>query len=246
MTSAPGRVEIVLPAHNEADSIAATLREFYRVTSTDGMDVSFLVCEDGSTDGTPEVVRALARELPVVLDSSPERRGYSRAVVDGMRSSSADVVGFIDSDGQCDPHDLARLAAALDGVDAVVGYRHPRVDSIIRRCMSRAFGLVFRRVFPIDRRDPSCPYVLIRRCALQRTLRGHPGILPQGFWWEFNARATAAGLSVREVPVHHRGRAAGRTQVYRLANLPRIVADHLIGLWHLRRDMAAISSGDGG
>jgi dolichol-phosphate mannosyltransferase len=236
------RVEMVLPAHNEAESIGETIREFHQVAAADGLQVSFLVCEDGSTDGTPDVIRALAEELPVVLDSTPDRRGYSRAVVDGMRSTTGDVVGFIDGDGQCDPHDLARLASALNDADMAVGYRDPRADSTARRWMSGAFGLVFRSVFPVKCRDPSCPYVLIRRAALERVLKGRPGILPQGFWWEFNARAMAAGLSIGEVPVHHRVRASGQTQVYRPSKLPRIVGEHLVGLWHLRRDIAASHS----
>jgi glycosyltransferase involved in cell wall biosynthesis len=230
-------IEIVLPIHNEAASIASTLREFHRVATEDGFAVSFRACEDGSTDGTQEVLRRLASELPLEVDSVAGRRGYSRAVIDGLRAATAPLVGFIDSDGQCDPADLRLLAAAMDDHDIVFGYRAPRVDPFVRLVMSHAFGGAFRLVFPVKRRDPSCPYLLVRRDVIEGLLRGNPGILPQGFWWEFSARVHAAGLRVAEVPVHHRQRTAGTTQVYRATKVPRIAWTHLVGLLALRRDL---------
>lgn len=104
--------------------------------------------------------------------------------------------------------------------------------------MSAAFGVPFRLMFRVRRADPSCPYLLIRREALGDVLRGSPGILPQGFWWEFSARVHAAGLRAAEVPVRHRPRAAGTTQVYKPAKIPGIAAEHLLGLLALRRDIA--------
>lgn len=230
-------VQIVTPVHNEAGSIAETLREFHRVAGADGIDVAFIVCEDGSSDGTPDILARLASELPLSLDSVEQRRGYSRAVVDGLRAASADVVGFIDSDGQCDPADLVRLLDALEGADLAVGYRHPRRDPLARKLMSASFGVVFRRVFPVPHRDPSCPYLVARRDALAPLLDEDLGLLPQGFWWEFAARTTALGLVTRQVPVNHRARSSGRSQVYKPATVPRIVIDQFAGLARLRRTM---------
>lgn len=231
-------IEVVLPAHNEGDGIGHTLREFYQVVAIEaGLPVKFLVCEDGSVDNTIDVVRDVAREMPVNLLSFSERKGYSKAVVDGFRASTAELVGFIDSDGQCDPKDFSSLVKAIDDCDYVVGYRNPRNDSAFRKLISTAFGTVYRRLFPIRIKDPSCPYLLIRRAALMRTLEGHPGILRQGFWWEFNARAQAAGLKIREVPVTHRKRTAGSTQVYKINRIPAIAIEHLRGLLVLRREL---------
>ncbi len=234
-------VDVVMPAHNEGQSIGNTIREFHRtVSGSDGIDVRFVVSEDGSTDDTCDVVLALAKELPVHLLTFPERKGYSRAVVDGLKDTTAGIVCFVDGDGQCDPADLRSLVAHLPGHDMVVGYRHPRRDSTLRKLISGAFKLVYERLFPVRLRDPSCPYVVVRREALEKILRGNPGILKQGFWWEFNARAAAAGLAVGEVPVRHRVRAAGTTQVYRLRNIPRIAYEHTLGLFTLRRELRAL------
>jgi len=232
-----------MPAHNEGAAIGATIREFYEVADRSaGVPVRFVIAEDGSTDDTCDVVRAVAEEMPVRLLSFPERKGYSRAVVDGLRATTANVVCFVDSDGQCDPADLPRLLQRLEEYDLVVGFRHPRRDPAFRLLISRAFGSVYRRLFPVRLRDPSCPYVVIRRDALDRVLTGSPGVLKQGFWWEFNARAQARGLRTAQVPVRHRERIAGQTQVYRLNKIPRIAYEHVLGLLALRRELRQLQN----
>src|SRR5207302_2551943 len=105
-------IDIVLPAHNEADSIGATLREFHEVAQAGGLTVRFIVSEDGSSDATVAIVRALAATLPITLLTEARRKGYSRAVTDGLRASTADLVACVDADGQCDPRDLVRLVRA--------------------------------------------------------------------------------------------------------------------------------------
>jgi len=222
-SSAP--IDVVLPAHNEGDGIASTLREFYEVVTTKGgIAVRFVVAEDGSTDNTVEVLNGLKDEFPLQLLSFSERKGYSKAVVDGLRATTSDVVAFIDSDGQCDPADFASLIEALPTADLVIGYRNPRHDAGYRKVMSFAFKTVYERIFPVRLKDPSCPFLLVKRPALEAILRGNPGLLRQGFWWEFNARAQSAGLTVRQLPVHHRARTEGETKVYRPAKIPGIAS----------------------
>jgi glycosyltransferase involved in cell wall biosynthesis len=233
-------IDVVLPAHNEGASIGATLREFHdRVAVVSNIPIRFVVCEDGSSDDTAPVLKALAAELPLALISDPVRKGYSRAVIDGLRATGSDWVACIDSDGQCDPDDFAKLLALRDGADLVVGWRNPRSDHWVRKAMSGAFGWVYRMFFDVRLRDPSCPYILIRRTGLEDILAGDVGILKQGFWWEFFARAAALGLVIRETPVHHRVRSSGATQVYRPTKVPRIAVEHLLGLWKLHRELKA-------
>jgi glycosyltransferase involved in cell wall biosynthesis len=232
-------IDIVLPVHNEGASIAATLREFHRVVMLEGeRPIRFVVCEDGSADNTVAELKKLSTELPLKLISDPVRKGYSKAVIDGFRNTTSEWVGFIDSDGQCDPADMLRLAAARnENVDLVMGWRNPRSDPWIRKAMSDSFKFVYRMFFKVTVRDPSCPYLLIHRHGLEKILTGNAGILKQGFWWEFLARAVGAKLRIVEMPVRHRVRSAGVTQVYRPSKVPRIAAEHLIGLWRLRREL---------
>jgi glycosyltransferase involved in cell wall biosynthesis len=241
MTPEPATIDVVLPVYNEGASIAATLREFHLVVMLEGgQPIRFVVCEDGSSDNSASVLQNLATELPLKLISDPIRKGYSRAVIDGFLGTTSDWVCFIDSDGQCDPADMLRLSALRgENIDLVIGWRNPRSDPWIRKAMSGVFGFVYHMFFRVSVRDPSCPYLLINRSGLKKILSGNVGILKQGFWWEFLARAEGANLRIVETPVRHRARAAGVTQVYRPSRLPRIAAEHLIGLCHLRRELNA-------
>lgn len=239
MAADPATIDIVLPVHNEGASIATTLREFHRVVMLEGgQPIRFVVCEDGSSDDTVPVLQTLAAELPLKLISDPVRKGYSRAVIDGFRAATSEWVGFIDSDGQCDPADFFALSALREGHDLVMGWRRPRSDPWVRKAMSGAFKAVYRLFFNVPVHDPSCPYLLINRGGLEKILLGNVGILKQGFWWEFLARAVAMYLRIVEVPVRHRARASGMTQVYRPAKVPRIALEHLLGLYHLHRELA--------
>jgi glycosyltransferase involved in cell wall biosynthesis len=231
-------IDVIVPVHNEGASIGGTLREFYSTVAIDSkIPIRFVVCEDGSTDNTVAVLKSLAEELPLKLISDPMRKGYSRAVIDGLRASDSEWVVCIDSDGQCDPNDFANLASMRGGTDLVIGWRNPRSDPWLRKLMSRAFGFVYRIYFDVEVRDPSCPYILIHRASLERILAGNVGVLKQGFWWEFVARATALGLTMKEVPVQHRVRTSGTTQVYRPTKVPRIAFEHLLGLRKLRSEL---------
>jgi dolichol-phosphate mannosyltransferase len=233
------RIEVVLPAHNEGESIAQTVREFYHIAhDVQGFPVEFIICEDGSSDNTREVAIGLTDELPVQVFSSVERKGYSRAVVEGLRATKSDLIAFVDGDGQCDPSDFQRLYQALGSHDIIIGRRVPRNDVLARRIMSRAFGVVYRSLFSVAVKDPSCPFLIMRRESIRPLLTDTLGLLSQGFWWEFMARATAAGLSVAEVPVRHRSRTAGKTQIYRARKIPRIAIENLHGLMLLRRELS--------
>lgn len=235
------QIDVVLPVHNEAGSIRATLEEFHSVVASEEIAIRFVICEDGSTDRTVEVLKALQEELPIHLITGPERKGYSRAAIDGLRATTAPLVCFIDSDGQCDPRDFKRFHDAIEGCDMVVGYRNPRQDHWIRKLMSRSFKALFSLLFEVPLRDPSCPYLLIKQEKLQDVLQGNLGILTQGFWWEFMARAFAAGLRIQQVPVNHRVRSAGETQIYNTRKVPRIAAEHIAGLFKLRRELKSRS-----
>jgi glycosyltransferase involved in cell wall biosynthesis len=224
-------VEVLLPVHNEAESVEATIREIYEEFSP-RVNVGFIVCEDGSRDNTKDILRKLAAELPLRLNLSDERKGYSRAVRDGMEMLQADYLLCLDSDGQCDPKDFRRFWDARSGCDVVLGWRVNRADTIVRRSFSRFFYLLYQLAFNAPVHDPSCPYVLMKKPVAQK-LVGSLGAMQQGFWWEFVARVHRAGYKITELPVHHRLRAAGVTQVYRWKKMPGIFFRHVAAIYRI-------------
>lgn len=240
-TSEQVQVDLILPAHNEEKSIESVIREFHRVVAVESSyDLMIYVSEDGSRDETANVIRKISNELPVVLIHSDFRKGYSRAVVDGFRASRAPLVAACDSDGQYDPEDLVALIKSISGHEIAVGYRNPRSDPAVRKVMSWMFRTAYRVIQPGRFRDPSCPFVLFTRPALERVVLDNPRVpfMPQGLWWEISARIAGLEIDYVEVPVRHRQRDEGGSVVYRPRRIPRIVADNLFGLWLTKGDIA--------
>jgi dolichol-phosphate mannosyltransferase len=224
-------VEILLPVHNEAESIEGTIREIYDEISPK-VNVGFIICEDGSRDNTKEILRRLAGELPLRLNLFDGRKGYSRAVRDGMEMLESDYLLCLDSDGQCDPKDFWKFWEQRAKYDVVFGWRVDRADTLVRKVFSRFFYLIYQAVFRTPLHDPSCPYVLMKKPVAKR-LAGELGAMQQGFWWEYVARAFRRGYTILELPVHHRLRTAGVTQVYKWQKMPGIFIKHVAALFRI-------------
>ena len=224
-------VEILLPVHNEGDSIEAVMREIHAEISPK-VAMQFIVCEDGSVDHTKDVLARLDRELPMKLMIANERKGYSRAVRDGMQAMSAPYLLCLDSDGQCDPKDFWQFWECRQQSAVVLGRRVLRADHPWRRICSRGFYQLYQLFYHVPVRDPSCPYMLAGKDVIARLVT-ELGAMQQGFWWEFIARAHRRGFSIRELPVQHRERFAGDTQVYKLRKLPGIGYRHVAALFKI-------------
>lgn len=231
--SAPSlRLDVVLPVHDEVETIERVLDELHEVLRIYVVP-RFVVCEDGSRDGTPQLLERLRARLPIVLCTATERRGYARAVLDGIGAAETDYVLAIDADGQCDPRDLPRFLALAETADVIFGVRVERRDPLARRIGSWAFGLLHRGLFGRTVTDPSCPYVLVRRAAIAPLL-GRMGTLPYGLWWELAGRARLAGLVLAEVPTGHRPRLAGSSRAFPVRKMPQLAFTHALGLIRIR------------
>ncbi len=230
---APGRLTVFLPVHNEADTIESVLNDFHaQVVAPTGADL--LVCEDGSTDGTDEVLERLAARYPMRLQTSRGRKGYADAVRDGLRSVVTQWVFFTDSDGQYYPEDFWKLAAHAKDYDMVIGRKVNRDEPFHRILLSRGFHVLAKALTGVPLQDMDCGFRILRREAIDRILP-KVGSLPYSFWAEFSILAYRSGLRIMEVPVSHRSRLNGTTTIYRWERLPAIVGRQFLGLAALSR-----------
>jgi len=168
---------------------------------------------------------------------SDARKGYSRAVRDAMEILEAPFLLCLDSDGQCHPQDFAAFWAVGNEADVVLGWRVNRADNWMRKAMSGTFYLIYRLLYGVPVHDPSCPYGLSRKEVVDQPCE--LGAMQQGFWWEYVARVYRHGFTIRELPVNHRLRAAGTTQVYKLRKLPGIGRKHFMALFRILNEARA-------
>ena len=194
-------MDVVLPCLDEVEALPGVLSAL-----PEGFDA--VVCDNGSTDGTPELAASLG-----ALVVHETRKGYGAAVHTGLEATRTEIVAVIDADGSLDPAELPAMVRLLQdtGVDLVVGRRipaargvwpwHAKVSNLVLSGLMRARGVAVRDIAPI-------------RVARRRALLDL-GITDRAFGYplELLIRAGAAGWAIREVDVAYRPRAGGRSKV---------------------------------
>jgi len=203
-------ITVAMPAYNEAENIAAMIEDVIQVMSTLTDDYEVIAVDDGSRDGTGEVVKSLAEQHPQVrLVSHGVNQGYGAAVFSGLTSASKELVFFTDSDRQFDLREVAKLLEKIDGADLVVGYRAPRRDPFMRKLNGWGWSALVTLLFGYAARDIDCAFKLMRREVIER-IKDEVASRGATFSAEFLVRAKRAGFRIREVPIYgHRPRVAG-------------------------------------
>ena len=98
-------LDILLPVYNEVKSISKLIPEIHN-NINEKINYTIIICEDGSTDNTLEVIESFKDKYPIKLITSKNRKGYSIAVFDGIRAATADYLLIMDSDGQSNPKEI--------------------------------------------------------------------------------------------------------------------------------------------
>jgi glycosyltransferase involved in cell wall biosynthesis len=220
-----------MPVHNEVETIEKTITEFHEEIGS-RIPIKFLILEDGSTDGTKDVLMKLSKKIKMVAILSEKRKGYSKALVEGLRKVDTKFVLCVDSDGQHLANDFWKLYEFKD-YDVVSGWRIRRADPYHRRVMSAVFQFltkVFFKLPPIH--DITAPYRLMKS-EVAKIIAEEFKYMRESFWTEFTVRTFRKGYSIIEIPVNHRIRAEGSTRVYKLSKIPRIALSQLISLLKL-------------
>lgn len=143
---------VVMPAHDEADAIADTIRQLAAVLAGLGVDWEVLVVDDGSADGTADVVRSLDPALRTSLLRLSRNFGKEAALSAGLDHASADLVLCVDADGQHPPAVVPQMLARWrDGYDMVYGVRTDRHrEAGFKRLGARLFYRLMARSGQVD------------------------------------------------------------------------------------------------
>ncbi len=224
-------LSLLIPAYNEEACIAGTVEE--AIAALEGLSLSYevLVIDDGSTDGTGNILNDLAARFPVlrVLTLSPNS-GQSAAFGAGFQHCRGRHVVLMDGDGQNDPADIPLLIDALQSCDVCCGYRKVRKDTFSKRIGSRMANAVRQCLLHDGIRDTGCSLKAIKRefvTSLPMNLRGMHRFLP--------ALLIMRGATVVQVGVNHRPRTAGASKYTNLGRLKETVGDLSAVRWMQKR-----------
>lgn len=228
-------LQILMPVHNEADNIEKQIKKINKILKKK-INFSFLICEDGSKDKTLEVLTELKKKFKIKIISKKEKQGYSTAVMSGIKRATADYLLIMDSDGQCDPKQIFKFWNLRNQGDIVAGYRIKRKDFLYRKFFSDFAKFVYRSFFKVSLKDPSFAFSLIRSKVYKSLLNFKPS-MPDGFFWEYNARASHKGYKIIEVGIQHKKRRFGNTKIFHFWALPSIALINLIGMIKVKFDL---------
>src|SRR5713101_7993322 len=220
----PGPVELslVVPVYNERDNLPLLVAEIGRALADGARRYEVVAVDDGSTDDSLAVLKALKREHPEL---------HIAAFAAGFRAARGPVIVTLDADLQNDPADVPALVAELErsGATAVVGYRVSRHDSGWKRLQSRIANGVRNRLNRETIRDTGCSLKAFRADAVRAVtlFTGMHRFLP--------TLIKLQGGSVTEVPVRHRPRRFGTTKYGMWNRAFRSLVDALAVRWMQRR-----------
>ena len=217
-------ISVIVPAKNEARNLPVLIERLFPVLR--GLNRSFevVIVNDGSTDGSLEILRLLAGSYPELRIVDLARNyGQTAAMMAGIDHASGEVLVPIDADLQNDPADIPRLLAKLDeGYDVVSGWRKDRQDAAIRRnFVSRMANIMISKLSGVHLHDYGCSLKAYRRSVIGPVrLYGemHRFVPIYASWY---------GARITELPVNHSPRLHGRSN-YGLERVGKVILDLMV------------------
>ena len=205
------KLTVAIPALNEEDSIVSIIERTlaardYIYSNSPVTELDIAVISDGSTDQTVERASKYKDQIRLII--FPKNRGYGAAIKEAWRESDAELVGFLDADGTCEPRFFANLCSAMksENLDVVLGCRINKDSKmpVVRLVGNTMFATLLTLLANSRVRDTASGMRVIKRSSLQ-----HIFPLPDGlhFTPAMSARAMMSGvLKIGEVnmPYHER------------------------------------------
>ncbi|MGB7323378.1 MAG: glycosyltransferase [Rubripirellula sp.] len=214
-------ISLILPAWNESEVIVHAIEEADAALRLVADDYEIIVVDDGSTDGTADLVRTCVADHPAVrLISHNPNQGYGAALRTGFAAAEKELVMFTDADCQFDLTELDRFVLLSKRFDVVCGYRIDRKDTALRCLYSRVYNQMVRVLLQTGVRDVDCAMKLFHRDVIRSLNISGDGFLVNS---ELLTQVNQRGLSLVEVGVSHRLRTEGNSKVS-IAHIPRVLA----------------------
>jgi len=223
-------LSVVVPIHNEYDNLPLLVDAIADVVKRADLSYELICVDDGSTDGSTDLLKQLASDRPN-LKGIIFRRNYGQtaAMAAGFSNARGNVIITLDGDLQNDPEDIPMLLAKLDeGYDLVSGWRKNRQDAALTRLLpSKIANWLIGRVTGVKLHDYGCSLKAYRaEVVADMNLYGElHRFLP--------ALAFIEGARITEVPVRHHARRFGKSK-YGLGRTFRVVMD-LLTVWFMRK-----------
>lgn len=164
-------ISIVIPLYNEVESLPELVQWIKRVVDSEMLSCEVIFVDDGSSDGSWDLVKRLRFDYPGLIRAISFRRNYgkSAALYVGFEAARGEVVFTLDADLQDSPDEIPEMRRMVleDGYDLVSGWKQRRYDPAGKRIPSKFFNLTARFVSGIKLHDFNCGIKAYRRRVIK-------------------------------------------------------------------------------
>ena len=214
-------ISLVIPAYNERSNLIPLIAACEDVLASIKGDHEILVIDDGSTDGSRELLTEMERDhaqLRVLYHPPGQNIGCHPSSLEGFLVARGELIVFLPADLQIRPSVVPAFARAAGNADVVASYRRDRADPAWRRVISRLNNVMERLIVRTAVRDAHSAMALTRAAvdAIAPQIVSTSAVIPA----EILARAKLLGLRVAEIEIDHHPRTNG---IQTGANLPGLV-----------------------
>ncbi len=218
------KLSVVIPVYNEKDNIMPLYEELKEVLNSLNLSYEIIFVDDGSTDGSGEILDEIAEKDETVMVIHFRRNfGQTAAISAGFDYADGEVIITMDADLQNDPHDIPRLLEKIEeGYDIVSGWRKDRKDPYWSRVFpSNVANWIISKITGVYLHDYGCTLKAYRReIAKELKLYGElHRFIP--------ALASEIGVRIAEIPVNHRPRYKGKSK-YGLTRIFKVLLDLMV------------------
>jgi glycosyltransferase involved in cell wall biosynthesis len=200
---------ILVPVFNEAENLPRVERELSAFINVAPVKTKVLFINDGSSDQSASIIESLCASNPVFsFIHLQSNQGLSTALKAGFDAVDTRLTGYIDADLQTSPQDFLELLKYCNEYDLVNGIRINRKDNGIKKLSSKIANAIRRSVTHDGSSDTGCPLKIINTEVLKKIpfFKGMHRFLP--------ALVLLTGGRVKEVPVNHYPRLAGKSKYH--------------------------------
>ena len=205
---------VVVPARDEEESLPSTLRDIHAEFSQEGVPHEIVVVDDGSRDGTWQVLQALKAEIPTLVPvQNPDLNGFGRAITCGFGHVKGDAVVVMMADASDLPADAVRYWRLLcEGHECVFGSRFLRKGDVVdypplKLRVNRLANLFIRVLFNIPLNDTTNAFKAYRRSVIEGC---RPFMAPHfNLTVELPLKAIVRGYTWTVIPISWRNRRHG-------------------------------------
>ena len=227
---------VLIPTYNEKENIEKIIRKVFSLATP----FHVLIIDDGSPDGTADIVKNLQKEFPesLFIEERKGKLGLGTAYIHGFNWALKHPYDFIfemDADFSHNPKDLPRLReACLNGADVAIGSRYIKGVNVVNWPMGRVlmsyFASVYvRMVTGIAIQDATAGFKCYRKEVLQTIQLNKIKFVGYAFQIEMKFTAIKHGFTVVEIPIIFTDRTEGTSKMS-----PRIFREAFLGVIQLK------------